>query len=182
MLDFLIVVLIVGLLILVMRGVLWLRDVNQRIESARIKSYRVERVSHNRVLVFDGKSHDERRPYYIVDLIDEHVSQDDDTETIDDDTATKLGYVSALISASIAKYGKDDTRIMSANDAQSSSVISRRDNWQSATGFINDVWGTLVINNGDKKGTYSRVPLGQIVRDLAVMRLPRPVKPEAKAQ
>lgn len=165
MLDFLIGFLIVGLLILVMRGVLVLREVDQRIESNRIKAYRIERVSRNRVLVFDGKSHDERKPYYVVDLIDDIPQSEEPSQpsrdkqvvymvdaTRPDDKRRRL--LLDIVRLSIRKFGAQSGLIVSANLSKSEKLCDEPD-WQGAIDYGVSMFG---VKTEKRKSTYCGAP------------------------
>lgn len=166
MIDALLIIPIIGGFILLVRGVLWLRGIDQRIESDRIKSYRVERVSRNRVLVFDGKSHDERRPYYVVDLVEDQpqplTNQSDKKpdernvylvdQSRPDDKRRRL--LLDIVRLSIRKYGAQCGLIASANMCKSEKLCDEPD-WQGAIDYGIALFG---VKTEKRKSTYCGAP------------------------
>lgn len=156
---------IVASFIFAVRGVLWLRAIDQHIESDRIRSYRVERISKTRALVFDGKSHEERRPYYVVDITDEEPKHEKD-EPIEADR--ELRYLTdidkpdskdrklllKIVRLSIRKYGAGSGLIASANLCKSESICDEPA-WQGAIDFGVAMFG---VKTEKRKSTYCGKP------------------------
>lgn len=156
---------IVASFILGVRGVLWLRAIDQHIEADRIRSYRVERVSKSRALVFDGKSHEERRPYYVVDITDEEPRQTPQELTAPEKTVRYLVDQSRpdssrrrllldIVRLSIRKFGAQSGLIASANLCKSESICDEPA-WQGAIDFGIAMFG---VKTEKRKSTYCGAP------------------------
>lgn len=106
-----------ALLVGLIRAVLWLRQIDTRITNERIKGMRVERITSTRALVFDGRDHNEKRPFYEVEIPLEVAPKPAASAAQEHDP--RAGHAARLVLASIKWGGADSSQIVPDNQIQS---------------------------------------------------------------
>ena len=158
--NLLMLALIIALLVGVVRSVLWLRQIDTRITNERIKGMRVERITSTRALVFDGRDHNEKRPFYEVEI---PLDLPQASKPQAQDTDPRASHAARLVLASIKWGGADSSQIIPDNQIQSGISPNTRGD---AIQYLMERGLSFIETRGNVEITRTKYTLGDTLAQL----------------